>query len=186
MKQVTIINTITKEQTHSAHFDDYTKMQIWVLDCVKKDCLGKKARTCPKSDEYDAALVINEYEQVIEEAYEQALYQTDANGEHVLDDAGEVIPVTYSDGEPVFETIPAITETYVNLKREYEIDVVDVTAEFDQRKINADALKFLKDTDWQILRHRDQIESEVETSLTDTEYQELLVDRQDKRTLIIN
>ena len=62
MKKVTIINNVTDQQTHVAHFDDYVEMEAWIEDCVSKDSWGKKARTCPKSDEYDAALVIDEYE----------------------------------------------------------------------------------------------------------------------------
>lgn len=40
------------------------------------------------------------------------------------------------------------------------------------------ARKNLDDTDWKVVRHRDQIELGIETSMTDEEYTELLVQRQ--------
>lgn len=39
----------------------------------------------------------------------------------------------------------------------------------------------LHSTDWKIIRHRDQIDSGGGTSLTDQEYQDLLIDRENIR-----
>lgn len=47
------------------------------------------------------------------------------------------------------------------------------------------ALNFLNDTDWKVTRHRDQIAQGIQTSLTDDEYQQLLVDRQTARDSVI-
>lgn len=37
----------------------------------------------------------------------------------------------------------------------YEVEVLDITSRLEQEKINAEALKFLADTDWLILRELD-------------------------------
>ncbi|TDF41889.1 hypothetical protein EYS14_03335 [Alteromonadaceae bacterium M269] len=42
-------------------------------------------------------------------------------------------------------------------------------------------LQFLEDTDWQILRHREQVEMNEETSLTPEQYQTLLTERKKAR-----
>lgn len=47
------------------------------------------------------------------------------------------------------------------------------------------ALNFLNDTDWKVTRHRDQQAQGIETSLTEEEYQQLLVDRQKARDSVI-
>lgn len=47
------------------------------------------------------------------------------------------------------------------------------------------ALNFLNDTDWKVTRHRDQIAQGIQTSLTDEEYQQLLIDRQNARDSVI-
>ena len=47
------------------------------------------------------------------------------------------------------------------------------------------ALNFLNDTDWKVTRHRDQQTQGIETSLTEEEYQQLLVDRQNARDSVI-
>ncbi len=44
-----------------------------------------------------------------------------------------------------------------------------------------DGLSFLNATDWKVIRHRDQLALDVETSLTTEGFQELLQQRQDAR-----
>lgn len=63
----------------------------------------------------------------------------------------------------------------------YNKSYVDCTAE-----VNSEiALKFLSDTDWQVIRHRDQLDAGDPTSLTDQEYQQLLLGRQQARDNVI-
>mgnify|MGYP003131972556 CR=1 FL=1 len=42
-------------------------------------------------------------------------------------------------------------------------------------------IRNLNNTDWKMIRHRDQLASEVSTTLTDEQYQELLTKRQSWR-----
>lgn len=46
--------------------------------------------------------------------------------------------------------------------------------------------QYLNDTDWKVIRHRDQIEQGITPSLTESEYLKLLTERQNVRNLIIN
>ena len=57
--------------------------------------------------------------------------------------------------------------------------------EYQDHKKSIDARHFLNETDWQVLRHRDQKDLGLETSLTEQEYKELLQKRQEARSLII-
>lgn len=53
-------------------------------------------------------------------------------------------------------------------------------------KNNAEYYKFLNDTDWKVIRHRDQVDLGYQTSLTHDEYIQLLIERQTAREQIEN
>lgn len=48
----------------------------------------------------------------------------------------------------------------------------------------SEAAEFLKNTDWKIMRHKEQQELGVELSLTEEEYIELIIERQERRNLL--
>ncbi len=50
-----------------------------------------------------------------------------------------------ADGNPTGVVIPA----------EYTIEIIDITQQIEQEKINAESLKYLEDTDWYIIREID-------------------------------
>lgn len=77
------------------------------------------------------------------------------------------------------------TETEYFFEAEYTYDIQDISSQKQQEEANQDLLRFLKDTDWKVLRHRDQVDSGSTTSLTDQEYQSLLLDRQAARDSIV-
>ena len=54
-----------------------------------------------------------------------------------------------------------------------------------QQETNAEAQKFLDESDWKVLRHRDQQELGLATSLSGDEFQELLRQRQMAREAIV-
>jgi hypothetical protein len=60
-----------------------------------------------------------------------------------------------------------------------------VDSEISQAQINADARKLLADTDWKVLRHRDQIDAGVSTSLSQAEFDALLAERQTARDSVV-
>lgn len=51
-------------------------------------------------------------------------------------------------------------------------------------EIQAEALQFLNNTDWLVIRHQDQINAGAETSLNQEQYLELFQQRQIARSLI--
>lgn len=58
------------------------------------------------------------------------------------------------------------------------------TAQEKQEEEDMIQRQFLSDTDWQVIRHRDQLALGIETSLTEAEYMELLKARQKARDSI--
>jgi hypothetical protein len=55
--------------------------------------------------------------------------------------------------EEGIELSPAVTEMKeVELAGEYEVEIIDISAEFAQQKINAEAQAFLDSTDWMVIR----------------------------------
>lgn len=57
----------------------------------------------------------------------------------------------------------------------------DYLASESQSDLNNSAREFLSETDWVVIRHRDQLDIGGQTSLTDDEYRSLLLERQQKR-----
>lgn len=58
-------------------------------------------------------------------------------------------------------------------------------AEQVQNKTNAEAKEFLSASDWKVIRHRDQLAMGIPTSLTVTEYENFLEQRQIYRNKIV-
>ena len=66
-----------------------------------------------------------------------------------------------------------------------EEDLTITESDASQMVLNKSSKEFLKSTDWKVIRHRDQIEAGINTSLTNEEYQTLLADRQTARESIV-
>jgi hypothetical protein len=130
MKKVIIKNKLGV-QTHGAEMPDPS---IWISECVAGGFWGKPERSVPKSADYDEADVIEEYDEIISPEIPA-----------VMNDAGEIVQ----------EAIPAVTAKYVKLKAEYTIEIQDISAKIEQDKINAEALAYLAETDWMIIREMD-------------------------------
>jgi|688.fasta_scaffold763832_2 hypothetical protein len=75
--------------------------------------------------------------------------------------------------------------TGVILPAEYTIEIEDITAQIEQENINAEAKKFLGDSDWKVIRHQDQKALGIATSLTDEEFMALLNERQLQRQRVV-
>ncbi len=74
---------------------------------------------------------------------------------------------------------PEILELEDIIKTQEEIDIEN------QLNINTEARIFLNETDWKVIRHRDQLDLGIETSLTEQEFQELLSLRQEAREKVM-
>lgn len=71
-------------------------------------------------------------------------------------------------------------EKAVFLNGEWVIDTDSYFAELDIKE----AQEFLNDTDWKVLRHREQTELGLETSLSQEEYLDLITERQNRRNIL--
>ena len=90
------------------------------------------------------------------------------------------------------------TETALYALADYEVvqdgQIVDISdspeyqaelARQEQERINQEAERFLNETDWMVIRHRDQLALGIPTSLTEEEFRKLLEDRQQARDRVI-
>jgi len=102
------------------------------------------------------------------EAYDQVIEAQDA----VLDEEGNVIQ-------------EAVEAQVIHHEGSVEYEIEDLTNKVNQEKINKEALQFLNDSDWKILRHKDQLDLGVETSLTAEEFTALIQERQNARLRIV-
>jgi hypothetical protein len=130
MKKV-IIKNKEGQHTHGAEMLD---PQAWIADGIAGNWWGKPERVVPKSADYDVADVLEEFDHVVNPAIDE-----------VVNESGEVVQ----------EAIPAVTVTMVKLKAEYTIEVLDITAQVEQEKTNAEALAYLASTDWLVIREMD-------------------------------
>ena len=95
------------------------------------------------------------------------------------------IPAEFDEeGNEISPAVEAVYEDQV-VPSEFTIEIEDISAQVAQEEININARKFLTESDWKVLRHRDQVDSGVITSLSEQEYQDLLVARQAARESII-
>jgi hypothetical protein len=67
---------------------------------------------------------------------------------------------------------------------EFSVEIIDISSQLQQDQTNKHALELLASTDWKVLRHRDQLELGIPTSLTEQEFIDLLEQRQTARESI--
>ena len=91
--------------------------------------------------------------------------------------------VLAEDGSVLQEAVVELKE--VELAGDYEVVIEDISAKLEQEKSNTEAQAFLDSSDWKVLRHRDQQDMGLATSLSGEEFQELLQQRQMAREAII-
>ena len=71
------------------------------------------------------------------------------------------VPAVYESGILIRDEIPAIPEKpavmqkQVKLKAEYLVEIIDITESHNQAKTNDEALKYLAETDWMVIREVD-------------------------------
>lgn len=86
----------------------------------------------------------------------------------------------------VVTSMPQLPEGWevLGLADELPEAMVEIEAQSLSDKEKAEALQFLNETDWKVLRHRDQLEMNMTTSLSSEEFDQLLIDRQMARNKI--
>jgi len=90
------------------------------------------------------------------------------------DENGKIIAIFASEQYKNQEYLPDDNEEILNFGKPTE-----------QERINQEAERFLNETDWMVIRHRDQLALGIPTSLTEEEFQQLLLDRQAARDQVI-
>ncbi|NCX93091.1 MAG: hypothetical protein EBX40_00225 [Gammaproteobacteria bacterium] len=71
------------------------------------------------------------------------------------------IPAVYEGGLMISEAIPSVPEVpavmqkQVKLKAEYAVEITDISQQIEQERINNEALAYLAETDWLIIREMD-------------------------------
>lgn len=86
----------------------------------------------------------------------------------------------------VVSSVPSLPEGFeiLGLADDMPEAIAEIAAVNDLEKSKSDARKLLADTDWKVVRHRDQLDAKLATSLTEEEFTQLLKDRQTARDSI--
>ncbi|MBP3847424.1 hypothetical protein J6I39_06710 [bacterium] len=74
------------------------------------------------------------------------------------------------------------SENYVFINNKYVKKTKAIT---DLINTNSDSKRYLNDTDWLVIRHRDQLDLKQQTSLTQEQYLDLLIKRQAAREKVV-
>ena len=158
MKKV-IIKNKEGQQTHGAEMLD---PQAWIDDGVAGNWWGKPERWVLHKDEpmaegYDEADVLEE--RTVEDfpAVDPVLISEAIPGSPaVMDEAGNIVQAEIPETPAVYsEGMPAKTHKEVKLKAEYTIEILDISSQVEQEKQNAEALAYLAETDWMVIREID-------------------------------
>ena len=83
--------------------------------------------------------------------------------------------------DQIADPVGLLGKTYVNGK----FVETEKTAQEKQAEENLRQRLLLSNTDWKVIRHRDQLDLGIPTSLTDAEYQVLLEERQKARAAVV-
>ena len=149
MIEVNVHNIITN-RSFCGVFETQEEADAWIAKLEKKAKVGKgwgwNARVMPLS-EVSAELkdlIVDEYDELVEKEYEKLAY--------VVNEEGKRVPAKDESGEPIFETVPAVYRRMAQLKKEYVIEVKDITDKVTQQRLNAESQKYLDETDWYVVR----------------------------------
>jgi hypothetical protein len=86
----------------------------------------------------------------------------------------------------IVNTIPLLPEGYevLGLADDLPEAIMEIESDRQSESLIQAARQLLADTDWKVMRHRDQLDAGVPTSITAEEFAQLLVDRQTARDSI--
>lgn len=147
--------------TNQASFPTREEAQAWLAHHESMKSFGQPKQIVQQQIELEPA-VIEKQMILVKEAQ--------------LDEEGvEIAPAEYEEQDVVIKE--AVTEMQeVELAGEYEVEVLDISAQLAQEKINVEAQAFLDATDWMVIR---SMEKGEELSL------ELKAERQAARDRIV-
>jgi hypothetical protein len=150
-------------QTHGAQFNTQAEADAWIAEGTKQQWWGKPAYTevIPAKKELQEVILSPE----------------------VLDEDGNIITPAITEMQEVviqeeikeMQLVETEPEKKIEHPAEFEVQIEDITAEIEAQKAIDQALKFLLDTDWMVIR---QAETGVPAP------QEILEQRAQARILI--
>ena len=138
----------SKDGFSTAEYFGESSMIEQIRGWIEPQFYGLPERWVPHKDEggsYDDADVLDERIEIIVPAVPYK----------------EEIPAVYSGGNLIAEAIlavpevPAITQKQVKLKAEYTVEITDISAQLEQKRINKESLDYLASTDWLVIREMD-------------------------------
>ena len=97
---------------------------------------------------------VTDNQEDITNALETRVVVTREHQAEVLDESNAVI----------IPEIPEVSHLEYKMASEYSVEVIDVTAQLEQEQINREALQYLADTDWYVIRSIDGIAVPLEIS----------------------
>lgn len=146
MNTKVIVKNQSNEVLQTVIFTDETVMNNWIQMLSISHPWGK-----PEHQIVDVPEQRIEHDVIPEVLYQAAKEAVlDENGNEITPAVEEVLAVDAV--EAYTEIIPA---TYVTIPSEYSVEIIDVTAELEQLRVNREAEEYLKSTDWYILRSID-------------------------------
>ena len=99
------------------------------------------------------------------------------------DEDGVVIPQITE--KRLVKVKDAVIENQVITPADYQVIIIDLTHELEVESQTKEALKFLADTDWLCMRHANERDMGMTTTLSNDDYFELLEQRQEARDKVV-
>lgn len=92
----------------------------WIADCIAQNLWGQPERWVEWSEGLDPSEILEEKEEILEEAVERI--------PEVMNDAGEIVQVEV-------EAKPAVVRKMVKLKAEYSVEITDISQEWELAEV---------------------------------------------------
>lgn len=132
----------------------------------------------PELGENQTAVFENDQWSIKQDFRGKIYYQKDTKAQIIIEKIG-----IYPDNN-LTDIIPNEFDKW-NYELNQWIEDKDLINRIQQEKINKESRQFLAETDWKVIRHKDQLDLNIQTSLTNEEYIELLQLRQQAREKVV-
>ena len=175
MKHVQIKNVASQQYTHGAKFDSQVEAQAWIdsqLSAGLKCAWGKPEHTIQVEVSPYVPAVFEEQQVLVAEA--------------ILDEEGNELEAAEYELQNVMIS-PAVEAVYEDqiVPSEFEIEILDITAQVAQEQVNRESQAFLDSSDWKILRHLREQTLGLISSLTPEQFSALELARSEAANAIV-
>jgi len=144
------------------YFTTQEDPSVWIAKCIASNIWGKPERQVlhkdePNAEPYDDADVLEEII-VVDSPYqpEKIIQPGSGASPAVYNESGEMVQSEIPAIQEIIEpAVPEVSHKEVKLRAEYTVEIIDITAQVEQEKTNAEALAYLASTDWMVIREMD-------------------------------